>query len=203
MSMQRMRRVVVSGLPASGKSTVARAIARRLGWAGFDKDTYLEARFEPGRQPDLAHRAAMSREADAVFLAEALAAPAAVLTSWWRHPRATQPSGTPVEALAADLSGLVEVHCDCPPALALQRFRARVRLPGHADALRTDADLARQFAEAAALGPLWPHRAWRLDTARSGSAVQQALDGWVAALGAGGPGAGPGDPARGSSDASA
>jgi shikimate kinase len=40
------RLVVVSGLPASGKSTVAKALAAGLAFTLLDKDSFLEALLE-------------------------------------------------------------------------------------------------------------------------------------------------------------
>ena len=40
------RNLVLIGLRATGKTTLGRALAARLGWQFFDTDTQLEARFE-------------------------------------------------------------------------------------------------------------------------------------------------------------
>jgi len=41
--------VILAGLPGAGKSTLARALAERLGGAVLDKDVIRAALFEPGR----------------------------------------------------------------------------------------------------------------------------------------------------------
>lgn len=41
--------VILAGLPGTGKSTMARALAERLGGAVLDKDVIRAALFEPGR----------------------------------------------------------------------------------------------------------------------------------------------------------
>ena len=41
--------VILAGLPGTGKSTLARALAERLGGAVLDKDVIRAALFEPGR----------------------------------------------------------------------------------------------------------------------------------------------------------
>ena len=38
--------VVVSGMPATGKSTLAEQLAERLGWPAFTKDTFKEILFD-------------------------------------------------------------------------------------------------------------------------------------------------------------
>ena len=50
------RLVVVSGLPASGKSTVARTLAGALGLPLLDKDVFLEALFASDGIGDAAWR---------------------------------------------------------------------------------------------------------------------------------------------------
>ena len=156
--------VVVSGLPASGKTTLARALAATLGLPHLDKDSFLESLFTDLGTPTLARRAELSRRADAMFEAAALQAGTAVLSSWWRHPGSASSSGTAVEWLQAPGTVLLEVHCRCASAEAVRRFLARQRHPGHADALRNPKDLARQFDEASLLGPLFPAQAVSLDT---------------------------------------
>ena len=56
--------VLVSGLPASGKSTVARATADVLGIPFVDKDDLLEAMFRADHTVDPSERRLLSRRAD-------------------------------------------------------------------------------------------------------------------------------------------
>ena len=96
-----MRRfVIVSGLPASGKSTVGHVIANGLGLPLLDKDVVLESLFERIPPTDANGRNDLSRLADELFRAQALVAAGGVLVSWWRHPRSAAESGTPTQWLA-------------------------------------------------------------------------------------------------------
>ena len=158
--------VVVSGLPASGKTTLAASLAHHLRWPHLDKDAMLEALFLPDDAPSLSRRAALSRQADGLFRDAALRAGSAVLSSWWRHPLSTTASGTPTDWLERSGLPLVEVHCQCPPTTALRRFLDRQRHEGHADSLRNRHELEHQFAEASGLGPLFPERAIAVSTVR-------------------------------------
>lgn len=161
------RFVVFSGLPASGKTSLADAIAIELAWPHLDKDRFLEALFEEergGYSNEL--RTRLSRAADGAFQRAAAAAPVAVLTSWWRHPASPSNSGTDTGWLNAPGMDVVEVHCVIDPLLALTRFTRRQRHPGHMDHTRDPAALLSQFEAAAELGPLFPDRAIRVATDR-------------------------------------
>jgi hypothetical protein len=148
------RFVIVSGLPASGKSTVGRAIANGLGIPLLDKDVVLESLFERATPTDAEGRSDLSRLADQAFRAQALGTAGGVLVSWWRHPRSAAESGTPTQWLASLPGALVEVHCLCAPLVAAKRFVARTRHPGHLDGQRSRAQLLVQFNEQAVHGPL-------------------------------------------------
>jgi hypothetical protein len=157
--------VVVSGLPASGKTTLARALAAALGMVHLDKDAFLEPLLALGWVSGPAERAALSHRADADFQAQALRLPAVVLSSWWRHPMSVRESGTPIGWLSAPGRNVVEVHCQCPGSEAVRRFLVRERHPGHLDGLRSPEGLLAQFQEAEVLGPLLPDQAIVFSTA--------------------------------------
>ncbi|KNZ34476.1 MAG: hypothetical protein AD742_00020 [Methylibium sp. NZG] len=154
--MHRLERrfIIVSGLPASGKSAVARALAQALRVELLDKDEFLESRFEQCGIGDAAHRRQLSVEADAAFRRRAERSPAAVLASWWKHPLSLADSGTPSTWLAALPGTKVEVHCECSADLAAARFMARARHPGHLDTRWTHAGLVAAFAPLASFGPM-------------------------------------------------
>ena len=73
--------IVLSGLPASGKSTLGRAIANALGLPMIDKDEILEALFESHGIGDADWRSRLSRLADQELIAQATKLPSAVITS--------------------------------------------------------------------------------------------------------------------------
>lgn len=145
--------IVLSGLPASGKTTLATKLANALRLPLFDKDDILEALFESAGPVDLAKRHQLSRMGDDVLARIASASQGAVLVSHWRHEGADGGSGTPVAWLSALSANMVEVHCVCPPEVAERRFKARQRHPAHNDAERAPS-LASQFHQLARRGPL-------------------------------------------------
>jgi predicted kinase len=144
---------VVSGLPASGKTTLAVKLAQALGLPLFDKDDILEALFEGVGPVDPAERQRLSRASDEVLARISAASQGAVIVSFWRHESAGGMSGTPVAWLKALSASLVEVHCVCSPEVAEQRFRARRRHPSHNDDAKAPG-LAAKFRQLAELGPL-------------------------------------------------
>jgi len=148
------RFVIVSGLPASGKSTLARAIAPALALPVFDKDDFLEALFDRSGASDAASRHALSRAADLEFRNQVERSAGGVITSWWKHPLSSSDSGTPIDWLASLSGRRVEVHCRCQPATAAARFLARRRHPVHLDHRWSYEELVGRFTRDASQGPL-------------------------------------------------
>ena len=122
--------IVVSGLAASGKSTVGQELSRGLSLPLIDKDEILEGLFDALGCRDRDQRRRLSRASDEVLFRVAAASGAAVLVNWWNHDSAPG-------RLASISETAVEVFCDCPIEVAAARFEARVRHPGHLDHLRT------------------------------------------------------------------
>lgn len=146
--------VVVSGLPGSGKTTLARQLADGLGLLLLDKDDILDRLFEANGIGDSAWRRRLSRASDVILEREAVASNGAVLTSLWRVPGMAADSGTPTYWLQ-DVSNLVvNVQCVCSPEIAAKRFLERKRHPGHLDGHATYADVLASLQALAALGAL-------------------------------------------------
>ena len=153
MSASRSAAIVVTGLPASGKSTLGRALADALDWPFLDKDDFLEALFEAHEVQDLKDRSQLSRQSDALFQAAAEQHDHVVLVSHWAS-RSGSGSGTPTGWLRKRFTRLVEIHCTCAPDIAAARFAARRRHPKHMDHLRPGNVLKQQMQEQAEQLPL-------------------------------------------------
>ena len=147
-------RLIVTGIPASGKSTLGRALSEKLGLEMWDKDEILEELFNTKGIGDVHWRTLLSREADEILQERASGSESSVIVSWWRHPASRSDSGTPIEWLSELRGNLIEVNCVCDPAIAVERFKSRMRHSGHLDELKADADLLPGFQQHAALGPL-------------------------------------------------
>ena len=148
------RFIVVSGLPGSGKSTLGGQVARELGLPMLDKDDILEALFESKGTGDARWRRVLSREADVLLQAAAIASKGAVLVSHWHLPGMAVESGTPVDWLTQLPGRIVHLHCVCPVEVAGARFVGRKRHPGHCDGARSDAEILASIAEVSQMGHL-------------------------------------------------
>lgn len=150
----RHQHLIVTGIPASGKSTMARALSEEIALEMLDKDEILEALFNEKGIGDVHWRSILSRTADEILRERASRSESSIIVSWWRHPASILDSGTPIDWLS-DLRGvLIEIYCICDPAIAVERFKSRIRHRGHLDQFKVSADLLAAFQQQAALGPL-------------------------------------------------
>jgi predicted kinase len=143
--------VVVSGPPASGKSTLAPALARELALPLVAKDTIKDALMSALPVADVEASRHIGHGAVAAMLAVAAESPigAVIESTFYRSVAA--------EALGLLPGALVEVFCRCEQAVADERYRRRAgtRPAGHFDAARTADELWNdEVAEPVAGG--WP-----------------------------------------------
>ena len=128
--------IVVTGLPASGKTTVARDIASALGFEFLDKDDFLERLYESHGVSSWDDRKRLSRLSDDLLQQRAKLTQSVVLVSHWRPRTGTDESGTPTDWLTAEFEQIVEVYCECSAEIATLRFLERRRHTGHMDQQR-------------------------------------------------------------------
>lgn len=129
--------VVVSGPPASGKSTLAPQLAAGLHLPLIAKDTIKDALMSILPTPDVEASRQVGRAAVKAMLAVAATSPpGAVIESNFYRSAAR-------EELRRLPGTIVEVFCRCDASVAAERYRARAgtRLAGHFDSVRTTDEL--------------------------------------------------------------
>lgn len=146
--------VVVSGLPGSGKSTIAQQLAVALGLPLLDKDEILERLFESKGIGDKNWRRMLSRESDRILQHEASASLGAVLVSHWHLPGMPMDSGTPTHWFEDLSARIVNLHCRCDAELATKRFVQRKRHPGHLDSEKTFSEISAGIERVSGFGRL-------------------------------------------------
>ena len=153
--------VVVTGPPAAGKTTIARALAARLRLPLIAKDTIKEALFDGLGSGDLAWSQRLGTGTYLAMLAlaeDSIAAGASLVLE------ANFVRGSELETrLAALPARVVQIHCSAPLEVLLARYGGRERHPGHVDAERIDA--LQDAVETGRHDPLdLPGKTIRLDT---------------------------------------
>lgn len=153
--------VVVTGPPAAGKTTIARALAARLRLPLIAKDTIKEALFDGLGSGDLAWSQRLGTGTYLALLAlseDSVAAGASLVLE------ANFVRGSEIETRLAALSArFVQIHCSAPLEVLLGRYARRERHPGHVDAERVEA--LRDAVETGRHDPLdLPGELLRLDT---------------------------------------
>ena len=163
--------VLVNGVPASGKSTVANVIARRLSMPILTLDTVKEAFFDHLGTGDRDHSRLLGKASYQAIFSTIAGFPAglgAIVDAW----HGFQPLEVLQGHLARASAGpVLEVWCHAPPEVVAERYRARagVRHKGHLPASYAE-ELAGLAARATPLG-LGP----TIDVATDGELDEEAL----------------------------
>ena len=137
--------IIVTGLPAGGKTTVAIRLAAELDWTLLDKDSFLEDLYNDIVVASLDNRRRLSKLSNVAFQTAATKLNKAVLVSHWRPVSGQQNTGTTPNFVEDHFSKIIEVHCKCKPETAVARFRSRKRHPGHMDKLKSHEDIQKQI----------------------------------------------------------
>lgn len=127
------RAVLVNGVPACGKSTVARAISARTGWFLLTLDTVKEPFFDHLGLGDREFNRALGRASYQAIWSLVRDAPDGtdvIVDAWFGF----QPKAVLEGHLArAGVERTAEIWCHAPPDVLAERYSARLdeRHPGH------------------------------------------------------------------------
>ena len=157
-SRARKKAVLVNGVPASGKSTVAKAVSEALGWPLLTLDTVKQPFLEELPPGDRLFNRTLGRASYRAIwdlIRDAPDGAGFVVDAWFGF----QPIAVLSEGLErAGIGAVAEVWCDAAPEEVGRRYAARVegRGPGHPglDYVPELVDLARR-AGPTGLAPVW------------------------------------------------
>ncbi len=151
--------LVVHGLPASGKTSLAKWIAHELHWPAVHKDDLKEILFDTLGWSDRAwsRRLGVSTIEIMYYIVEMqLSAGVSLLAECNFKPELASPKFR--EILTRTSATAIQVLCQSDGAVRLRRFKERARHPGHADLevneAETDAWRAEVLAPLDVPGPL-------------------------------------------------
>jgi predicted kinase len=120
--------VAVTGIPASGKTTVATALRMQLGWPLISKDVVKEALFDALGTGDLEWSRRLGRAGHVVMYSLAQTIPQVILDAHFQR-------GIAEPELQALDRRIVQIYCRCPVDVAAERYRRRIddpdRHPAH------------------------------------------------------------------------
>jgi predicted kinase len=140
--------LIVNGLPATGKTGLARQLGRELHWPIIHKDAIKELLFDTLGHGTLER----SRELGVATIAllyhmaacQLRAGVSAIVESNFKPTAAAQQLNL---LLAKHGARALQILCTCAPAERQRRFFARARHPGHADAALSAAERAALLSE--------------------------------------------------------
>jgi predicted kinase len=137
--------VVVTGIPASGKTTLATSLSAQLGWPLISKDAVKEALFDALGTGDLEWSQRLGRAGQLVMCSLAARIPRVILEAPFQR-------GVAEPELVALHRRIVQIYCRCPVRIAEERYRRRIhdpdRHPGHLAAHQSEQVIERWITEA-------------------------------------------------------
>ena len=154
--------IVVTGMPASGKTTIARALSRHLGLPLIEKDELKERLYDTLVTGDVEWSGRLGLASYALifsFARTVLGSGRSVIVE------ANFFRGSEEQFSTLPEHRVVQIHCHAPLAVLVERYANRTRHPGHHDDSKVN-ELAARF-ETGAHSPLdLPGELIEIDTAQ-------------------------------------
>jgi gluconate kinase len=147
--------IVVSGLPASGKSTLARQLHEAMNLPLLDKDDILAPFNRQFNPTSLEQRRLLSSCADEALIQLAKQIHQGIVCSFWHHPGSSNTPGTKADWLKLIPGQVLEIYCHCTPETAIERFTIRHQREAMNEPKKSPPGAAlSEYKIQAALGPL-------------------------------------------------
>jgi glucokinase len=159
------RALLVNGVPASGKSTVAKAVSQAEGWPLFTLDTIKEAFFAHLGTGDRDYNRLLGKASyQAIFalIADCPEDTIAVIDAWFGFQPPDVLAG---HLVLAGVTQVAEIWCRAPGTIVGERYRARLaeRHAGHLG----ESYVPELIALADSARPLGAHSVLEVDTTRA------------------------------------
>ncbi len=163
--------MVVTGVPGSGKTTLARDLAPALGLPLFSLDAIKESLFETLGARDREWSLQLRQAALEILWTLLRDSPRGAIIDLWLDPR--RDDGVAQAGIAnVGLTCSIEVMCEVPRTVAAGRYAERRRHPGH---LPPDEETLARIREAAdIIAPLGLTHTLRVNTSRPVDVTQLA-----------------------------
>jgi glucokinase len=123
--------ILICGLPGSGKTTLARQVAGALGLPLLSKDIVKERLFDILGVHDRVWSLKLGAAANEILWAIARECVGGAVVETWLDPTRDDADRARAALQATGISPVWELMCDCPAEVAVARYAARVRHPGH------------------------------------------------------------------------
>jgi predicted kinase len=154
--------VLVTGVPGSGKTTLARQLAEVLRLPILSKDVIKERLFDELGVADRGWSLKLGAAANELLWALAGECFGGAVIDTWLDPARDDAVRARAGLRAAGVLPAWEIMCECPGEVAVQRYAARKRHPGHMPP--DPATLARIRRAAGQMAPLGLGPVLRVDT---------------------------------------
>lgn len=126
--------ILITGVPATGKTTLATALHKRLGFPVLSKDVFKESLFDSlGCTTRERSREIGRASMDLIFLQLRQLLSSKVSCIAEANFKPDEDNEKVAELIRATSCNVIQVYCMANPAVAFERFLKRPRHPGHCD----------------------------------------------------------------------